>query len=243
MTWTVSRFCDSLPPAPTRICLLDCDSLPPALTRTCLLDCDSLPPAPISACIVNALISPLRLHVCIVLLLNKLHMDPQSTDSMILDSAALRDMRSVTDLALHATKATAQAIGRLMYILIVLERHLWLTMTAMKEADKVPFLEAPVSSSSLFGPAVDGFAERFMEAQKSSQAMRHFLPKRTSFSSASSRPRPVPTAKPTPTTPEPRTPEGRQDRGGERSARRYPFPKRQGLRPKIAMYPAPQKLS
>ncbi len=107
------------------------------------------------------------------------------------------------------------AIGRSMSSLVVLvERHLWLTMTEMKEADKVSFLDAPVSSGSLFGPAVEGFAERFREAQKSSQAMRHFPPKRTSSSFASSRPRTAPTqqpAKPTPTAPEPRTPEGRRD--------------------------------
>ncbi len=119
-----------------------------------------------------------------------------------LDAVSLRDLRSATDLALCATKATAQ---------VVLERYLWLTMTEMKEADKVPFLDAPVSSGSLFGPAVEGFAERFTEAQKSSQAMQHFLAKRTSSSVASSRPRPAPTqqtAKPTPATPEPRPPEG-----------------------------------
>ncbi len=60
---------------------------------------------------------------------------------------------------------------RSMSSLVVLERHLWLTMTEMKEVDKVPFLDAPVSSGSLFGPAVEGFAEHFTEAQKSSQAM------------------------------------------------------------------------
>ncbi len=129
-----------------------------------------------------------------------------------LDSASLRNLRSATDLALCATKATSQAIGHSMSSLIVLERHLWLTMMEMKEADKVPFLDAPVSSGTLFGPAVEGFADRFTEAQKLSQAMWHFLPKRTSSSSASSCPRPVPTqetAKPMPTTPEPRSPEGR----------------------------------
>ncbi len=71
--------------------------------------------------------------------------------------------------------------------------------------DKVPFLDAPVSSGSLFGPVVEGFAEGFMEAQKLSQETRHFLPKLTSSSSASSRAKPVPTqqtAKPAPTTPE-----------------------------------------
>ncbi len=44
----------------------------------------------------------------------------------------------------------------------------------MKEKDKVPFLDAPVSSNSLFGPAVEGFAEHFTEAQKSSQAMNFY---------------------------------------------------------------------
>ncbi len=132
-----------------------------------------------------------------------------------LDAASLRDLRSMTDLALRATKVTAHAIGLSMSSLIVLERHIWLTMTEVKEADKVPFLDTPVLSGSLFGPAVEGFAELFTEAQKSSQAMRHFLPKRTIFSAASSRPRPAPTqqtAKPTPATQESRTPEGAHSR-------------------------------
>ncbi len=66
-------------------------------------------------------------------------------------------------------------------------------MMKMKEVDKVPFLDAPVSSGSLFGPAVEGFAERFNEAQKSSQVMQNFLPKRTSSSAASNRPKSAPT--------------------------------------------------
>ncbi len=161
-----------------------------------------------------------------------------------LDSASLRDLRSATDLALRPTKATAQAIGRSMSSLIVLERHLWLTMTEMKEADKVPFLDAPILSGSLFGLAVEGFAERFTESQKSSQAVGHFLHKRTNSSSASSRPKSEPTqqtAKPAPTTPEPRLLEERRERGRSRSARRYNFPKRQGPLPKIALDPVPKK--
>ncbi len=34
--------------------------------------------------------------------------------------------------------------------LVVFERHLWLTLTEMKEADKIPFLGAPVSSGQLW---------------------------------------------------------------------------------------------
>ncbi len=128
-----------------------------------------------------------------------------------LDSASLRHSRSATDLALCTNNATSQAIKHSMSSLIVFERHLWLTMKEIKEANKVPFLDTPVSLGSLFGPAVEGFAERFTEAQKSSQAMQHFLPKRTSSSSAFSRPRPEltqQTAKPMPTALEPRHPEG-----------------------------------
>ncbi len=115
-------------------------------------------------------------------------------------------------------------------------------MWSLKEVDKVPFHDALVSLSSLFGPAVEGFTE----AQKSSQAMRHLLPKRISSSAASSHPRSAPTqqtAKPMPATPEHWSPEGRRYRGRSHSARCYPFPKRQRPQPKIALDPAPQKSS
>ncbi len=103
---------------------------------------------------------------------------------------AFKKLHSATDLAQCATKMTAQAIGRSMASLMVLERHLWLNLMEMKDADKVPFLDSPVSPTSLFGPAVEGFAERFTAEQKSSQAMWHFLPKH------SSRPKMVPTKLP-----------------------------------------------
>ncbi len=158
------------------------------------------------------------------------------------DPATLRELRSATDLALRATKTTAQAIGRSMASLVVLERHLWLTLTEIKDADRVSFLDAPISPSGLFGPAVEGFAERFTEAQKASQAMRHFLPKRSSPAAAQSRPRTAPTqqpAKPAPAVSAPQPARTQQPRGRSRSARRHPPPKRQGPRPKIALDPAP----
>ncbi len=154
------------------------------------------------------------------------------------DPATLRELRSATDLALRATKTTAQAIGRSMASLVVLERHLWLTLT------EVSFLDAPISPSGLFGPAVEGFAERFTEAQKASQAMRDFLPKRSSPAAAQSRPRTAPTqqpAKPAPAVSAPQPARTQQPRGRSRSARCHPPPKRQGPRPKIALDPAPRR--
>ncbi len=95
-----------------------------------------------------------------------------------------------------ATKMTAQAIGRSMASLVELERYLWLNLTEMKDVDKVPFLDSPVSPTGLFGPAVEGFSKRFITKQKSSQAMRHFLPKRPSSAAASSHPKMGPTQQP-----------------------------------------------
>ncbi len=85
--------------------------------------------------------------------------------------------------------------------LFVLRPHLWLNLTEMKDADKVPFLNSPVSPTGLFGPAVEGFAERFTAAQKSSQAMRHFLPKHSSSAAALNHPKMAPTQQPAKATP------------------------------------------
>ncbi len=74
---------------------------------------------------------------------------------------------------------------------------------------------------------------RSTEAQKASQAMRHFLPKRSSPAAAQSRPRTVPTqqpAKPAPAVFAPQPARTQQPRGRSRSARRHPTPKRQGPR-------------
>ncbi|XP_016084695.1 ankyrin-1a [Sinocyclocheilus grahami] len=76
-------------------------------------------------------------------------------------SDVFRELRTATDLALCANKATAQAIGMAMANLVVLERHLWLNLKEIRDAAKFAFLDSPVPPKGLFGPAVIGFAERF----------------------------------------------------------------------------------
>ncbi|ROL49207.1 hypothetical protein DPX16_16822 [Anabarilius grahami] len=111
----------------------------------------------------------------------------------------------------------------------------------IRDADKAVYFDSPVSPTSLFGPAVDGFAERFTAGQKSSQAMQHFLPK-CSSSSASSRPKPVPAQQPPKNKPPATQPTSRPEhRRRSRSAKRHPPPNRQGPRPRIVLDPAPQK--
>ncbi|KAI2658175.1 Transposon Tf2-8 polyprotein [Labeo rohita] len=60
----------------------------------------------------------------------------QTLDEEGPDSAAFKKLRSATDLALRATKKTAQGIGRCMGSLVTLQRHLWLTLTDMRELEK-----------------------------------------------------------------------------------------------------------
>ena len=152
----------------------------------------------------------------------------------------LKDLRSASDLALRATKTTAQALGRSMASLIVLERHLWLNLTEIKDADRTAFLDSPISTSGLFGPSVNGFAERFTEAQKASSAMKHFLPKRSS--SASRRPKSAP--RPEKSVPQVHQPRPAAETGQRlKPAKRYPFPKRQGPRPKLTLDLEPKKPS
>ncbi len=71
------------------------------------------------------------------------------------DLAVLHELRVATDLALRATKVTAQSLGRAMSTLVIQERHLWLCLADMKEQEKVQFLNAPVSQTGLFGDAVE----------------------------------------------------------------------------------------
>ncbi|KAL0152042.1 hypothetical protein M9458_052646, partial [Cirrhinus mrigala] len=94
------------------------------------------------------------------------------------DPEVFKELRRATDLALRTTKVTARAIGRSMGNLVVLDRHLWLTLTELKDSEKTALLDAPVDPSGLFGAAVETFTERFAEAQKQSRAISHFLPKR-----------------------------------------------------------------
>ncbi|XP_016427502.1 translation initiation factor IF-2-like [Sinocyclocheilus rhinocerous] len=95
------------------------------------------------------------------------------------DSGGLQELRTATDLALRATKVTAQALGQTMSTLVVQERHLWLTLADMREADKHRFLDSPISQAGLFGEAVEGSAQQFSAAQKQTEASQYILPRRS----------------------------------------------------------------
>ncbi|KAI2646369.1 Transposon Ty3-G Gag-Pol polyprotein [Labeo rohita] len=90
----------------------------------------------------------------------------------------ISELRRTADLSLRATKETARAIGRSMAALVAAERHLWLTLSDMKEKDRVFLLDAPLSPAGLFGDAVNAVVDRYQEARKQAAAFQRFLPRR-----------------------------------------------------------------
>ncbi|KAL0159530.1 hypothetical protein M9458_043255, partial [Cirrhinus mrigala] len=104
----------------------------------------------------------------------------------------LEELRETADLAFRATKETARAVGRSMAAMVAAERHLWLTLSDMKEKDRVFLLDAPLESSGLFGDAVDSVVNRYQEARKQAAAFQKFLPRRSLAHVAAGREQPQP---------------------------------------------------
>ncbi|KAI2653488.1 Transposon Ty3-G Gag-Pol polyprotein [Labeo rohita] len=94
------------------------------------------------------------------------------------DPELLHELRSATDYALQATKVTAQALGRAMSTMVVQERHLWLNLAEMRDAEKARFLDAPISQAGLFGETVEEFAQQFSTVKQQTEAIKHILPRR-----------------------------------------------------------------
>ncbi|KAL0189943.1 hypothetical protein M9458_017042, partial [Cirrhinus mrigala] len=81
------------------------------------------------------------------------------------------------ELALRVTKVTAWSLGCAMSTTVVQECHLWLCLVDMRETDKTRFLNSPASQTSLFGDAVENFAQQFSATQKQTEAIKHVLPR------------------------------------------------------------------
>ncbi len=134
------------------------------------------------------------------------------------------ELRRTADLSLRATKETARAIGRSMAALVAAERHLWLTLSDIKDRDRVFLLDAPLSPSGLFGDAVDTVVDRHQEAGRQAAAFQRFLPRRSLTQGAAGREQPLPRAgssyreaqKESVAT---RAPPRRRSRGGKKGAR------------------------
>ncbi|KAL0199155.1 hypothetical protein M9458_007695, partial [Cirrhinus mrigala] len=95
------------------------------------------------------------------------------------DTELLHELRSATDYTLRATKVTTQALGRAMSTMVIQEHHLWLNLAEMRDAEKVRFLDAPISQAGLFGETVEEFAQQFSTVKQQMEAIKHILPRQS----------------------------------------------------------------
>ncbi len=111
-----------------------------------------------------------------------------------------------------------------MAALVAAERHLWLTLSDIKDRDRVFLLDAPLSPSGLFGDAVDTVVDRHQEAGRQAAAFRRFLPRRSLTQGAAGREQPLPRAGSSyregqKESVAARAPPRRRSRGGKKGAR------------------------
>ncbi|ROL42561.1 hypothetical protein DPX16_13968 [Anabarilius grahami] len=66
----------------------------------------------------------------------------------------LKKLCSTTYLVLRTIKTTAQSISHVMGSLVVLDCHLWLTLTDLKDSDKVVLLDTPIFNG--WPPSIKG---------------------------------------------------------------------------------------
>lgn len=87
----------------------------------------------------------------------------QSLEGGAVTPDTVNDLCMATDFVLTATKHTAQAIGRAMGFMVVQQRHLWLNLADLRDADRKVLLNAPITPSQLFGEAVESIIKHFSE--------------------------------------------------------------------------------
>ncbi len=132
------------------------------------------------------------LHIMAVLQAYQADLLKELDEGEQISSSDVGELRRTADLALRATKETARAIGRSMAAMVAAERHLWLTLSDMKEKDRVVLMDAPLAPSGLFGDAVNSVVDRFQEASKQAAAFQRFLPRRSVALGAAGREQPQP---------------------------------------------------
>ncbi|KAI2662325.1 Dihydroxy-acid dehydratase [Labeo rohita] len=92
----------------------------------------------------------------------------------------MQELHTANDFALRATKVTAWSLGQVMSTMVVQEHHLLLNLAQMSDADKVRFLDTPISQAGLFSDTFEDFAQQFSAVQKQAEAIKHIWPRHES---------------------------------------------------------------
>ena len=90
----------------------------------------------------------------------------------------LDEVRRTADFILRLSSTAAVALGKGMADTVVAQRHLWLTLTELPEAQRSEFLHQAVEPSGLFGQALDKIQARCDLRKKQEEALRMSMPRR-----------------------------------------------------------------
>lgn len=66
----------------------------------------------------------------------------------------------------------SRSLGQMMSTMVVQEHHLSLNLAEMHDANKVRFLNIPISQAGLFGDTFEDFAQQFSVVQKQTEAIK-----------------------------------------------------------------------
>ncbi|MGH0126599.1 UNVERIFIED_CONTAM: hypothetical protein FKN15_035560 [Acipenser sinensis] len=91
-------------------------------------------------------------------------------------SVSLRaELALVAQLLVKIAQLNARAQGRSIASLVV-RRQLWLSQARVREPDKAPLLDAPITPGHTFGPAVEEMLQRSAKTREASQQMARMWP-------------------------------------------------------------------
>ena len=93
------------------------------------------------------------------------------------------ELRRATDLSLRLTRCTSQALGWVMgaAVAVATQRSLWLSLVQLSDQEKAPLLDAPVSTTGVFGDAVGTMTAKFEVEQNSCEAFQAWMPRSSSI--------------------------------------------------------------
>ncbi|KAJ7993900.1 hypothetical protein DPEC_G00259490 [Dallia pectoralis] len=99
-----------------------------------------------------------------------------TTGATSISAKELADISRLSGAILHLNQAHAVCAGGTMATAVVTQRHLWLSLSSLKECQKAPLLNAPVSTTGLFGEAVETATLAFKKVEEDRMLLSRHLP-------------------------------------------------------------------
>ncbi|KAJ8015948.1 hypothetical protein DPEC_G00002000 [Dallia pectoralis] len=99
-----------------------------------------------------------------------------TTGATSISAKELADISRLSGAILHLNQAHAVCAGGTMATAVVAQRHLWLSLSSLKECQKAPLLNAPVSTTGLFGEAVETATLAFKKVEEDRMLLSRHLP-------------------------------------------------------------------